>query len=107
MFIEIVEFNSRHIPLLYDRVMPEIIQLAPLLAGRQGRLRDLPVPIMVRSFTGLFFSYYVTGQLVGEQHGMLFNQQALDNFIDVYLHGILADDDPDRQRSGSTVEEVK
>ena len=106
MFIEIVEFKSRHIPLIIERAMPEIMRLGPVVAGRAGHLRDIPLPSLVRAFAGLFFSYYVTGQLIGERPGIAFNKQVLDEFIDLFLFGLLADDDPARTQPGRPAEEA-
>lgn len=96
MFIEIVEFSGRHVPMIFEHAMPELQTLAPMLAGHQEHLRKLPVSTLVRAFAGLFFSYYVTGRLVGGQTTMVFNEQVLDEFIDLFLLGVLADDDPAR-----------
>lgn len=100
MLIEIVEFNGRHFPDLFKVILPEVLKLRVKVEDKQGRLRDLPVPILLRSFVGLFFSYYISGVLLNNRPGLTIDPQSLDQFVDLYLYGILADDDRSRsQRS--------
>ena len=53
-------------------------------------MRPIPLPILARSFAGLFFSYYITEILMPPEVRALMGDSALDSFIDIYLHGILA-----------------
>jgi AcrR family transcriptional regulator len=99
MFIEIVEFNARHIPDLYQDIQPEMFSVGSLIQGRRGRLRTIPMNILVRSFAGLFFSYYLTGLLANNLAGITNNEASLDEVVDLYLFGVLADDDPARAAS--------
>jgi AcrR family transcriptional regulator len=89
MFIEIVEFNAKHVPGLFQAVMPEVARLGSAFAEKQGALRPLPRPLLARSFVGLFFSYYVTALFLPPemQQG---GEDALSAFVDIYLHGILS-----------------
>lgn len=70
MFIEFVEFKSKHIPELY-------------------RL------ILLRSFAG-FFSYTITGFMFNDLGGISIDEASLEQVIDRYLFGVLPDDDPSR-----------
>ena len=91
MLVEIVEFNARHIPKIFAAVFP---RMAPLLLGfqeRSGELRPIPLPIVFRVFLGLFFSYYITGKLMGGQLPPEFSQNDLQHFIDIFLHGVLVE----------------
>ncbi len=56
----------------------------------RGPLRDIPSLIVLRSFLGLFFSYFITDLLIGSQLSVAMKTGAFDYFIDIYLHGILA-----------------
>jgi AcrR family transcriptional regulator len=98
MFIEIVEFKSVHVPDLYKEIVPNLGGLQTLLAGKKGRLRDIPIPIVLRSFVGLFFSYYITGILLKEMQEVPTDEVSLDQFVDLYLNGVLTDDDPMREK---------
>jgi len=90
--IEIVEHNLSHVPQLAQIIIPQLAGLYPLLTTNQEKLRDIPYPTLIRSFVGLFFSYYGTDILVargGVGAGIVADDNALDRFIDLYLHGVL------------------
>jgi hypothetical protein len=45
--------------------------------------------VIVRAFIGLFFSYIMTDLIIGEQLPPEMEENALDHFVEIYLHGIL------------------
>jgi hypothetical protein len=57
----------------------------------RGPLRDIPLPIVLRSFLGLFFSYFITDLLVGSQLPTEMRHHAFDYFVEIFLHGVLAE----------------
>jgi AcrR family transcriptional regulator len=90
MFIEIVEFNSVHVRELFTEIMPMGMEIAARMAkAGGGRLRPLSQPMLIRSFLGLFFSYYITEILISSIAPPEFSQSGIENFVDIYLHGIL------------------
>ncbi len=89
LFIELVEFKGSHIPHLYETVFPRAIEFAKRFTERREELRPIPLPLVVRAFLGLFFSYVMTELLVGRQQTAGMQENALDYFVDIYLHGIL------------------
>lgn len=91
MFIELVEFNSQHIPQLFRTIFPHIMEFAQRFMESSQEIRAIPIPILVRAFIGLFFSYVITEIIIGRQLPPEMQEGALDHFIDIYLHGILAD----------------
>lgn len=90
MFIEIVEFDSRHVPELFQEIFPQALPLMQRLAAQQHRLRPVPPPVLLRAFLGMFFSFYITEILIGENMPAEMRERALDDFVDIFLHGILA-----------------
>jgi AcrR family transcriptional regulator len=92
MFIELVEFNGKHLTTIFDEVYPQVAGFAQGLNQLDGRLRDIPYPIIIRAFIGLFFSYVLTELLIAEKLPPEMRIDSLDHFIDIYLHGILARD---------------
>ncbi len=90
-FIELVEFNGKHLSIVYTQALPEVVRLGQIFAQKRGRLRPVPMPILVRSFAGLFFSYYITEQIMPEEARAFMGDHALETFVDIYLHGILDD----------------
>ena len=92
MFIELVEFEGRHIPQLFETFFPPLMAFASQFQQVRGPLRDIPLPIVLRAFIGLFFSYFITDLLVGGQLPAEMRVRAFDRFVDIYLHGILANE---------------
>jgi AcrR family transcriptional regulator len=90
LFIEIVEFDSIHTGELFVSVYPSLMEIAQRIYQKfHNRLRSIPLPMFVRSFMGLFFSYYITELLFASRAPEVFRQGALDYMLDIYLHGIL------------------
>lgn len=90
LFIELVEFKSIHLPEIFTLAFPEVLKFAGRFVPLQSQLRPIPLPILVRSFIGLFFSYVITEILIGEQLPREWHEDALDHFVDIYLHGVIA-----------------
>ena len=90
MFIELVEFKSVHAQKLMVELLPrgQAILQRFTRAG-VGQMRDFPPLIIVRSFIGLFFSYYITELIFGEAAPAEFRDSAMDHFLEIYLHGLL------------------
>jgi AcrR family transcriptional regulator len=90
MLIELVEFNGAHIPRLYEHIAPELLQLTDTLADVAGEVRSIPAPLLVRSFLGYFFSFYISEAMMPPAVRGLMSHDSFDIFVDIYLHGILA-----------------
>lgn len=92
MFIELVEFNGAHVQELFTALLPRGMQIAQRFSNfGNDRLRPIPQPMLLRSFLGLFFSYYITELIVTNVAPPSFSQDAMEYFINIYLHGILAE----------------
>jgi len=91
LFIELVEFNGKHLSQVYNLILPDIARLGQVFSQKRGRLRPVPLPILARSFAGLFFSYYITEIIMPDEARALMGSRALETFVDIYLHGILAE----------------
>lgn len=92
MLIEIVEFKTQHIPYLYETLFPQFFQLIEPFMQRQKDLRPIPTLMLMRIFIGFFFSFYITEKLLAGSFPPEMNKNALDYFVDVLLHGIVARD---------------
>jgi AcrR family transcriptional regulator len=90
MLTEIVEFKGRHVPLLFDKFVPMVMPLASRAAGMRGETRKIPPFILARAFLGMFISYYITEILMGPIMPAELQVNALDHFVDIFLHGILS-----------------
>ena len=92
MMIEMVEFNGRNMPGIVERVLPQVLPLIRRFGG-QKRLRRMPPFIFFRAFLGFFFSYYITEMVIAGTPAALTQKNALDHFVEIFLHGILAEEE--------------
>jgi len=91
MFIEIVEFKSTHIQELFKLIMPQAMPLVhKVMEAHQAELRSIPPFMLIRIFIGLFFAYYLTEIVIADHAPQEFRQGAEEYFVDLVLHGILA-----------------
>jgi AcrR family transcriptional regulator len=89
MFIEVVEFDNRHIAALIEKNLPVLQQFIQGLYTRRGVLRAFPPVVLLRSFLGLFFSYFMSEIMITPYLPAEYSAEAFDAFIDIYLHGVL------------------
>jgi AcrR family transcriptional regulator len=89
LFVEIVEFKGQHFPQLFESLFPQMVGFAQRLVQMNGDLRPIPPPTLLRAFVGFFFAYFMTEWLMGEQFSLQSQQSAFDDFVNIYLHGIL------------------
>jgi len=90
IFIELVEFNGKHISKLISEIAPNILPMFERLMHLRKNLRNIPPPILARSFLGMFFSFYITELFIrGSVIQKLMPKNSFDLFVDIYLHGII------------------
>jgi AcrR family transcriptional regulator len=90
MFIELVEFQGRHLAKLLESIMPGLLSFVQKFGERQGKLRPVPVPVMLRMLAAIFVGYMLTELVL--RNVPLFKDNQFDWFdgmIDIYLNGIL------------------
>lgn len=91
MFIEVVEFGGRNMSIIVQNVLPEVTLLLERLTSHSKALRPFPPLIVFRAFLGMFFSFYITHLLMAHVPLASAQQNALDCFVEIFLHGILVD----------------
>ena len=90
MFIEMVEMKSVHAQKLINTFYPIGLEIVGrLMQAEPGQLRPIPPPMLVRTFLGLFFAYFLTEIVFATAGPAEFRQEAMEHFVDIYLHGIL------------------
>jgi len=89
MFIEIVEFNTKHVADIFVEVLPDVLPLIQRVQSPAGALRPIPAPLILRAFMGMFFSFYITEMMVGDIMPPEMREQGLESFVDIFLNGIL------------------
>jgi AcrR family transcriptional regulator len=89
-FIELVEFNGKHMTKLIGEIAPKLIPMFEKVIHVRKNLRKIPPPVMVRSFLGMFFSFYITEMLIKDSVlAKLMPKNSFDMFVDIYLHGVI------------------
>jgi AcrR family transcriptional regulator len=91
LLIEIVEFKGSHVPLIFEKMFPMLQQLAQRLSSLDGNMREIPQLVLLRAFMGMFFSYFITETLLNHINSVDMPPDALDHFVDIFLHGILVE----------------
>jgi AcrR family transcriptional regulator len=90
MFVEIVEFNSQHVEEMFLTVLPQVLPvIEDVVHINQNELLPIPPLLIMRTFIGSFFAFYLTETMLGPYAPPEFSQNAEDRFIEVLLHGIL------------------
>ncbi|MBC8497183.1 MAG: TetR/AcrR family transcriptional regulator, partial [Chloroflexi bacterium] len=89
MFIEIVEFKSAHAHELFEALFPRGLQVVELMASKDGKLRSVPAPMLMRAFMGFFISYHLADVVLGRVAPPEFSENAMAYYVDIFLHGIL------------------
>jgi AcrR family transcriptional regulator len=90
LLVEIVEFKGEHVPLVFEKMFPMLLQLAQRLSTLEGTMREIPQFVLVRAFLGMFFSFFITELLLSRTKFLETQTDALDHFVDIFLHGILS-----------------
>ena len=90
LLVEIVEFKGEHVPLVFEKMLPMLLQLAQRLSTLEGTMREIPQFVLVRAFLGMFFSFFITELLLSRTKFVETQTDALDHFVDIFLHGILS-----------------
>jgi AcrR family transcriptional regulator len=90
IFIELVEFNGKHVSVLLGEIVPKVLPMFEKMIRVRKDLRKIPPPVLVRSFLGMFFSFYITELLIKDSLlAKLMPKNSLDLFVDIYLHGVI------------------
>lgn len=90
LFVELVEFEGRNIPKMFQVIFPQVLPLVKRFANRKGELRNIQPFVLFRSFLGLFFSFYMTEFLLAGTPANILPKGTVDDFVEIYLHGVLA-----------------
>jgi AcrR family transcriptional regulator len=90
VFIELVEFQGRHVAQMVPEVFPNLASFAQRATQASGRVRPVPPIIVLRTFMGLVISFVFTGaflRMVDIPEAI--RPDAFDRMIDIFLFGIL------------------
>lgn len=88
MFIEVVEFESRHLDELFKIIYPQVVGFGQELQTWQDELKPIPIPILLRLFISFFFAYVISEYLIGKHFPPEMRQDALEHSVQIFLYGI-------------------
>lgn len=91
-FIELVEFRACHIPHLLTKNEPLLTAFIQNFIAHKGNLRPFPPFVLARAFLGMFFAYYITRFIAGNLAILGGDDHVLDDFVDIFLHGTLSEE---------------
>jgi AcrR family transcriptional regulator len=97
LFIELVEFEGRHLPELLRRIYPRVQHILLRLTRGPDRLRPIAPPVLIRAFFGFFLSYTMTEMIIARlpDEFRALQTHALEDFTDIFLYGVLAGSSPE------------
>jgi AcrR family transcriptional regulator len=91
MFIEIVEFNGKHIPRVMEIIFPLAFPLIQRFTTPECGVREgIPTPKLLRIYIGNILAFYLTGFLMSDVSipaGV--RDVTLEDFLEVFMHGVL------------------
>jgi hypothetical protein len=64
LLTEIVEFEGKHVPEMFNTVYPLVLPMIGRFMKIKSQLRKIPPATLFRAFLGLFFSFYMTELLL-------------------------------------------
>ena len=90
MLIEIVEFNGKHGASLIKEIAPKALPIFEKIVKSRKNLRVTHPALLLRSFIGMIMSYMLTEIIISNSIlQKLMPKNAMDSYVDIYLHGIL------------------
>ena len=86
LFTEIVEFQGAHFASVFPQLFPSFVAALRKASATLKVPLTYPPEIIVRSFFGLIFSYFMTSIVLSGD--LPSDDDALDTFVDIYLNGV-------------------
>jgi AcrR family transcriptional regulator len=93
-FIEFIEFKGKHAPNLFRMIYPQFMPLWQRFIGDQSQLRRISPQVISLAFVGVFFSYYLAESVTNPANSMPPNLEILEQYLDIFLHGVLEPEKP-------------
>lgn len=91
MFIDLVEFQGRHLQAVAEGLFPKVLNFVQRFDQSTENRRPLPSPTVLRAFIDFMAGHLIIETVMGRS--ALFQSpdgNSLDGTLDVFLHGVLA-----------------
>ncbi|HEX9013298.1 MAG TPA: TetR/AcrR family transcriptional regulator, partial [Anaerolineaceae bacterium] len=89
LFIEMVELGGRHITDLLQEMLPEAQKFVARVYGTGQILRPADPTVWMRAFLGMLIGFGITNMLFEPQAEMMLPPQSVEDFIEVFLWGVV------------------
>jgi AcrR family transcriptional regulator len=90
MFIELVEFKGKHGSTMLREIAPKVLPVFEKVIKNMKGLRVTNPAVLMRSFFGMIISYFITEMVISNSViSKLMPKNATDQYIDIFLNGIL------------------
>jgi len=94
MFIELVEFEGKHFGEIFRRMSPRIFAFLGKLKSNKGQLRKIPETNILLTMIGLVMSQWILEAMFLKNIRLPFSEKHFQDALDIYMHGILAEERP-------------
>jgi AcrR family transcriptional regulator len=94
MFIELVEFQGRHLQAVAEGLLPKVLAFVQQLERTGEQRRPLPSLLVLRAFVNLMIGHFMIETVMGDSP--IFQQAGFDSLagtVDIFLHGVLKEDE--------------
>jgi AcrR family transcriptional regulator len=89
VFIDVVEFQGKHLREAYPQVAPGMEGFARRLLRDNEAVRPISTDGLLRAFFGLFYTFHMTEMLLGKPSDLETQSAELQELIEIYLFGII------------------
>lgn len=90
VFIDVVEFQGKHLQAAWPQVAPGMENFAKRLRRDPAALRPISTDGLLRAFFGLFYTFHMTEMLLGKPLDPETQSSALQELSEIFLFGISA-----------------
>lgn len=90
VFIDVVEFQGKHLAQAYPMVAPGMEKFAARVQGYLSGYHLASPDGILRGFFGLFYTFHMTEMLLGKPSDPQAQNNALNELTEIYLRGILS-----------------
>ena len=94
MFIELVEFEGKHFGEIFRSMSPRIFAFLGKLKSNKGQLRKIPETNILLTMIGLVMSQWILEAMFLKNIRLPFSEKHFQDALDIYMHGILAEERP-------------
>ena len=86
-FVELVEMDGKHVPRAIKTNFPTDSNFIKQIYEKKSEIRDIPIPVLIRSLIGTIFANIIFNWFIGESSSKRWGSTA--ELTDVLLRGIL------------------